>query len=396
MDNKILVVSEYFYPNSNSTAHYITEISRALSSVGGVTVLCNAKLGSMVELAFIENKIIRLGGKKFDKNNLVSRVLYFFITTLKLSWKVLTSVERGANVLSVTNPAFFILFLALMKKVKRFKLTLLAYDVFPENLLAAGILKKKGLVYNLAKVIFDWAYRQADHVVVIGRDMEQVIGKKTSGCVPMTLITNWCDTERVQVMPKEENEIVQRLGLQNKIVFSFSGNFGRVQGIQNLLDAAALVKNPKFILLFIGDGAMRPLIEAHICSNPSGNVMYGGSFPASEENVFLNACDVALISLSPAMYGLGVPSKFYHNMAAGKPILFVGEQESEIGKVINEHGIGWVSEPNNRSMLATLFEKICADKSLKVKGCKSRRVVEGFYSKEVTLTKYKKLYENLK
>lgn len=393
---KITIISEYYYPSDNSTSYYITEISRALSSVESVTVLCNTELGNKPEVDFFENEIIRLRAGKFNKNSLISRLTYFTLTTLRLSWKLFTCVDRGSRVFAVTNPAFLILFLALMKKIKQFNFTLLAYDIFPENAFAAGIFKKKGLVYNLAKRVFDWAYRQADHVVVIGRDMEQVIGEKTHYSVPMTLITNWCDTERVQALPKEENELVRRFGLQGKIVFSFVGNLGRVQGIQNLLDAASLVKNHDFVLLFIGDGAMRPIIEEHICCNPSGNVMYGGSFPASEENIFLNACDIALISLSPAMYGLGVPSKSYHNMAAGKPILLVGEQESEIGRVINEHDIGWVTEPNNAPMLATLFEKICVDKTLKDKGGKSRRTVEDLYSKEVVLTKYKKLYENLK
>jgi glycosyltransferase involved in cell wall biosynthesis len=392
---RILIVSEYFYPSDNSTAYYITEISRALSSVGNVTVLCNTELGSNSEVAFLVNEVIRVKGGTINKSSLMSRIIHFIITTLRLSWKLLTCVDRGSSVFAVTNPAFLIIFLALIKKIKKFNFTLLAYDIFPENALAAGILKKKGLVYNIAKMVFDWAYMQADHIVVIGRDMEQVIGEKTRYCVPMTLITNWCDTGRVQALPKEENEIVRRLGLEDKVVFSFVGNLGRVQGIKNLLDAATRVQNRDFILLFIGDGTMRPIIEAYISNTPSGNVMYAGSYPASEENIFLNACDVALISLSPDMYGLGVPSKSYHNMAAGKPILLVGDQDSEIGRVINENGIGWITSPNDAAVLAAQFEKICVDKSLKDKGRKSRSIIEKLYSKEVVLTKYKKLYESI-
>ena len=50
----------------------------------------------------------------------------------------------------------------------------------------------------------------------------------------------------------------------------------------------------------------------------------------------LNQCDLALVTLNSAMYGLGVPSKTYNNMEAGKPVLFIGPEKSEIyNEVIN-------------------------------------------------------------
>ena len=51
------------------------------------------------------------------------------------------------------------------------------------------------------------------------------------------------------------------------------------------------------------------------------------------------------------MYGLGVPSKSYNIMATGKPILYIGESDSEIATNIQKYGMGWVVEPNNPEQL---------------------------------------------
>lgn len=48
----------------------------------------------------------------------------------------------------------------------------------------------------------------------------------------------------------------------------------------------------------------------------------------SQQNDFLNACDIGIVTLNDGMYGLGVPSKSYNIWAAGKPILYIGDDNS--------------------------------------------------------------------
>jgi len=392
MNKKILIVTEYFYPNDSSTAYYLTDIVKTISDKNNVITITTSELNGSKELPFLKNKIFRMKESRFSKDRLLSRVAKLLFSTARLTWKAFSLLRKGDEIFAVTNPAFLILILAVIKKIKKVKYTLLVYDVFPENILAAGLTKSDSFIYKVSKKIFNWAYTQADHLIVIGRDMQEVIGLKTKNSVPLSLVTNWCDVESIRCYPKSANAIIQQFKLEEKIVFAFTGNFGRVQGIQNLLDATLLVKNKNFVLLFIGDGAMRSTIEEHIVNNSNKNVIYGGNYPASDKNIFLNACDIALVSLSPSMYGLGVPSKSYYNMAASKPLLLIGDERSEIGRVIKEHDIGWVVESDNPQKLAEQFEEICKNSSFDIKGRKSREVVEQFYSKEVILEKYKKLY----
>ncbi|MES9905816.1 MAG: glycosyltransferase family 4 protein [Sedimenticola sp.] len=394
-DRRVLIVTEYFYPRNRPDSYFLTEISKAIykAANGNVKVICNSDLEGKEELQFVKDKITRLSGYKLNARNLLQRFIMFTQSTMKLGWHTLLSINNGDRVFSVTNPAFLILILGVIKWFKNFEYTLLVYDVFPENMISANIVKEDSIFYVVLKKLFDWSYRQADHLIVIGRDMQELIGSKTHNAIPMSLITNWCDIEKVVPQPKTENQIIKNHGLDDKVVFSFVGNFGRVQGIEMLLEVASLVRNVKFRLLFIGDGALLPSINNYINENPNGNVIYAGSFPASEQNSFLNACDVAIISLSRSMYGLGVPSKSYYNMAANKPLFYLGDEKSEIGRVIIENNIGWVLNNMTANMVAEKIDSIIDDDIyLQSYGDKARRVVEKCYSKDIILHKYIKLF----
>ena len=394
---KILIVTEYFYPVDNSTSYYLTK-----KLAENNEVICNTNLDDNIDnLNIIRSKEVQL-----SKNNIITRSLKFLISSIKLSILTSKSIKNNTEVLSVTNPAFIIIFLSFLKKIKKFNYKLIVFDVFPENLIASNILKKKSFFYKIIKKIYDWSYLKANQLIVIGRDMEDVIKEKTNNNVPITLIENWCDYQDVLPTKKINNKILKNLNILDKKVFLFAGNLGRVQGIENILQSVELIDKEDFIFLFIGDGAMKNTILQHIVNSKKKNVIYGGSFPMSQQlgietrpfffpmsqqNLFLNACDVSVVSLADFMYGLGVPSKTYFNMAAAKPILYIGDKNSEIARVINENKIGWIVENSNPKALSQIITKIIDDfANYENIGFKSRKVLEQNYSQEIILNKYKK------
>jgi glycosyltransferase involved in cell wall biosynthesis len=398
MNSKVVIVTEYFYPDSRNDAMLLTDIAECLSKINNdnIHVVCTSKLKDAKELDFINNKIDRLENSRLDKDNIFFRVFRLILLTMKLIGRANRIIATNDRVFSTTNPVFLLPLLVLLKKIKKFEYTLLVYDVFPENLVAAKIIKKNRLLYRFVKYIYDRAYSNVDHLVVIGRDMKEVMRKKVNNNTEITVIENWCDFKAVTPREKQNTAIIQNLQLQNKKIFTFTGNFGRVQGINNLLRASELVEDVDFRLLFIGDGALKKDILAHINNTDKNNVIYAGSFPSSMSNEFLNACDVSIVSLSDSMYGLGVPSKSYYNMAAAKPLLYIGDKNSEIALLIMEHNIGWIAKPEQPEILAKLLDDICINFQMNTSiGLRSRAVVENFYSKDVIFEKYSKLFKSL-
>lgn len=127
------------------------------------------------------------------------------------------------------------------------------------------------------------------------------------------------------------------------------------------MNAIDMVKNKDCKFLFVGAGAKRNDIESF--AERHENTVYAGFRSRSNQNDFLNACDIGIVTLADGMYGLGVPSKSYNIMATGKPILYIGESDSEIALCIKRYNIGWVVEPNNPSLLKDKIEDILREPS---------------------------------
>jgi hypothetical protein len=96
-----------------------------------------------------------------------------------------------------------------------------------------------------------------------------------------------------------------------------------------------------------------------------------------------------LVSLQQGRKGIGIPSKTYTFLAAGKPILAVVDKESEIYQMVNESGCGWVSEPGNPVELSTLIGKISLSMDeVEEKGTIARNLAMEKYSMEKIIPQF--------
>jgi glycosyltransferase involved in cell wall biosynthesis len=387
------MITEYFYPAQRNDAILLTKIAKVFSINHDIHIICTSELNNIEELGFVKGRIDRLKSINIKSNNIILKFIKLFLLSIKLFFKSLIFLKKDDKVFTVTNPLLFLPILIVIKKIKNFELTLLVYDVFPENLVATKIITTHSFIFKVLKKIYDWSYKNTDRLIVIGRDMKELIQLKTQNTIPIEIIENWCNHNEIIPSSKQKNEIIKNFKLEDKIVFSFTGNLGRVQGITNLLEAALSVTHQDFVLLFIGNGSERVKIENFIAEHKCENIIYAGEYPNKDKNIFLNACDVAIISLDKSMYGLGVPSKSYYNMAAGKPILFIGDDNSEIARVVNEHQMGWVIKAGDVKALSDIFEQVCQEQRIyQLLGAKSRQILIDLYSEEVILAKYQKLY----
>jgi hypothetical protein len=93
------------------------------------------------------------------------------------------------------------------------------------------------------------------------------------------------------------------------------------------------------------------------------------------------------VTLKEGMKGLGVPSKTYNLMAAGKPLFYVGDTDSEIHNYIEKYDCGWSFTWNQISEMEFFLNNIsCRDTDLLVqKGLNSKKAVESDYKKEDVL-----------
>lgn len=400
-ESKIWIISEFYYPVKTSTGYYITEIAEFLAvNKNNIHVICTSANYNENENINIYKEEIRNGVnihrvliKSLDKDKFLSRIIRLVYSSTKLFFKILSSVKKEDEVLIVTNPAFLLVLMPFLKLLKGIKYKILVHDVFPENLAAIGKISQSSFIYKITKRAFDFAYSQADTCITIGRDMSEIIFTKIKGNTKINLIPNWADIEDVYPIEKSKTLLLKKLNLNEKFIFQFAGNLGHAQGLDNILEAIKLVSNENIHFLFIGSGAQEKVISDYAKTNPLKNVTHIGFQNRREQRDFLNACDVAIVTLNEGMYGLGVPSKSYNIMAAGKPILIIADEKSEISLCVSEYNIGWVIEPNNPKKLSSAFENIYLDCINNGLGrYNSREIAEKYFSKKYILQKYHDLF----
>ena len=180
--------------------------------------------------------------------------------------------------------------------------------------------------------------------------------------------------------------------MQEKFVFLYAGNMGHPNDLESFVFCAEKLKsNEEFHFIFLGAGAKRKWLEREVSEKNLTNITLLAPKPRSEQNIFLNACDVAVVSLVKKMRGVSMPSRTYNILAVGKPILALAESDSEVAKVIEEDKVGWIVSPNEPEKLLELIKKIYHEREkIPEMQKRARNSALAKYSLETAVENYKK------
>jgi glycosyltransferase involved in cell wall biosynthesis len=176
------------------------------------------------------------------------------------------------------------------------------------------------------------------------------------------IIENWASTPDEGPKLPGESELRARLGLAGKFVVGYSGNLGRAHEYHTLLEAAGLLAaDDDLEFLMVGGGAGMTALRTGAMERGLRNLHFHPYVTRTELPDSLAAADVHLVSLLPALEGLIVPSKFYGILAAARPVVFVGDPEGEVGRIIAEAQIGAVVSVGDATGLARVLRELRAD-----------------------------------
>lgn len=391
---KIWVLTDLFFPEETSTSFILTKLVNVFSEKHDVNVICGSQIydiGHNKQTNFTLKdtiNVIRIPGFRGNKNSIIFRIYRYYFLTRKICKVLKKRVNNTDTVFCVTNPVFLITNVSKMKKKLNFTFWILVHDLFPENTIPTGLLNSNSIIYTMLKHRFDNAYCSADRLISIGSDMKEVLEKKigtskNNQCIET--ITNWAEIDIIRPREKKEN--------LDKVVILFAGNLGRVQGLSKLMDLIIQIDNQSLLFVFQGTGASSGIIKDAISKYNLKNVEVKPGFSRNSQSEILSNCDIGLVSLDDSMYGLGVPSKAYNIMAAGKPILFFGHEKSEISIMIKENNIGYSFSLYDSENILAFFNtlSIASNNLLSEMGHRARKLAEDKYSEKFVLSKYREL-----
>jgi glycosyltransferase involved in cell wall biosynthesis len=395
---RIWFVSELFYPIRVSTGYYITEIAKSLSVSGhdvrAISTMAkyrSSDAGTSSRRECHEGiQIFRVPGGAKPGSGTIARAFRMAVTAIRMFRLMLLLIRSEDQVVAVTNPPLIIPCLFLLKIIKGTRYTVIVHDLFPDNLAALLSARRKSAPFACLRKLYYYFYSKARRVVCIGRDMEKLLrGNLHAGRWSLSTVTNWADDEEVLPIPKGSCALIRDLGLEDKTVLQFAGNLGNAQNIEAILELAGLCDNRSIHFLFIGTGRKAGLLKEFLSSGGRGNVSHIDYMDRGRQREFLNACDIGMVALADGMYGLGVPSKAYNIMATGRPILFIGDEGSEIFEMVRENLIGWAFRSEQLDEIARFLSTLSpGDPEIMRRGANARKLAETVYSKKRVLRLY--------
>ena len=396
------ILTEVYYPEVISTGHYLTAIAEGLAADQTVKVITGQPKHMSRGLRAAKREtlngveIFRVAGTTLDKDFLPFRLLNMLTIGLSIFFRSLSLFRNGDRVMVVTAPPSLPVTTAIACLIRGASYTLCVQDSYPEILVAVGAAKPDSLFVRFVNHANRFVYKHASKIIVMGRDMNELFARKTYGLdIPIVTIPNWADLESIQPQPREQNELLTELGIADKFVFMYAGNIGHPTDIETIAAAAHILLDQKqFHFVFIGAGAKKAWLEKTVAERRLSNVTILDYRPRSEQIVFLNACDVGLVALIEGMWGTAMPSRTYNIMAAGKPILALTDEGSELARVIDEDDVGTHIVPGNARLLVEAIEKMYSTPSdLAKMGERARAAAVSKYSPGQAIDAYRAALE---
>ena len=349
---RLLLVNQHYFPDVASTGQHLTDLAEYLAVEGYAVEVLTGRgkyvAGRMdVPEHEIRNgvSIRRVRTTSFGRRSHVGRIIdyvSFYVRVLA----VLLLEPRRDGVLFLTTPPLLAFLGRIARLLRGQRYGVWSMDLHPDAEMASGMLRERSVLARLLEWANASGYRHADFVVDLGPYMKQRIVAKGVRPERTHTVHVWSAKEEIVPTPREENPLIDELGLRDKFVVMYSGNAGIVHDFRDICEAMRLLKDdPRIYFLFVGDGPRRKEIEAYAREHDITNFEYRGYFNREQLRYSLSVADVHLISLRAPFVGISVPGKLYGIMASGRPALFVGPERCESADAVLAGPCGAVVDP---------------------------------------------------
>ena len=355
---RVLFLNRSYWPDVEATGQLLTELCEDLASDFDVTVIAGQPNQTPAGVEFRRHggqtrngvRIRRVWNTRFPKRYLIGRAVNL-LSYLAGAWMAVLTAASHDVVVVETDPPLLCLVGAFLQRWRGAKLVVYLQDIYPDIAIALGKLPG-GLVARCLHRVLYGTYRRADRVVVLSRDMEQLLVNSGVTSRRISRIPNWVDTDRV--IPRlDTNTFRSEHGLEDSFVVMYSGNMGLCQRLDDVIAAAARLRCRQDVrIVLVGDGASRHRLEELVLQAGLPNVQFLPYQPKERLAESLSAADLHLVPLDPRVSSCLMPSKLYGVLASGTALLAIAPQDCELSELTRRYGVGLVVSPGDSEALA--------------------------------------------
>tara|TARA_Y100000385_G_C13032880_1_gene611595 strand:- start:52 stop:1251 length:1200 start_codon:yes stop_codon:yes gene_type:complete len=357
-NQKILIVTECFYPeqfNINELAHswqdrgYDVHVLTLFPSYPAGKIFSGYKNKFFSKEIYKAITIYRVYAVTGYKDNKFKKILKY-INFMTLGSIVAALIGRkydyifGFNVGALTDmvPAVVI------KKLYKKPLMFWVQDIWPDSIYAYGFQKTK-VLSKLLNLFVKFMFNNVNSIAISGKGFENKLRPYVKKNLDFNYLPNWA----IQL-----NNNLEEISLsdEGKVNFTFAGNIGKVQNLENIIKAFDMLSNEyqvKAQLNIIGDGSF--LEQLMKISKHNSSIVFHGIKQRKEMAKFYKASDFLIVSLiDKPIFSVTVPAKTITYIAAKKPILAI--INGETADLIRDNHLGLCINPSDIGLIHDTFQ----------------------------------------
>jgi glycosyltransferase involved in cell wall biosynthesis len=358
----ILIVSECFYPEEFKINDLALSWKNKGYDVDVLTLVPSYPLGKVFD-GYKNNliskdtyhgvNIFRVRAVTGYRDSKVKKILKY-INFMLLGSVVSAFIGRkydyvfGFNMSALTGmlPA------VVVRKLYKTPLMFWAQDLWPDSVYAYGF-KKTKLLEIIVESFVGFMYRNISAIAISGKGFESKLKPYVHSDLKFHYLPNWADELSMELDPAI-------LSQEKKVHFTFAGNVGKVQNLDNILSAFCLLSDEyqsDSQMNIIGDGSNLNNLKSLARKNT--NIVFHGKQKREHMARYYKASNFLIVSLiDKPIFSLTVPAKTQTYISAKKPILAI--IKGDTANIIIENNLGIHVDPSNIEAISKLFEE-CID-----------------------------------
>lgn len=396
---RIIFVNRFFWPDVSATSQILTDLATHLAEEGEEVVVVTSALrydDPTARLAPSDRHlgvdVRRVWTSRLGRGSLPARILDYVTFYISAFWTLLVLAGRGDIIVAKTDPPLIGVAVAAAAGMRGARTVQWVQDLYPETASAFGVLPKSGLLVGILKAVRGWSLRASAASVAIGARMAERLADAGADPAKIHVIENWVDEAFITPVARAENRLRRDWGLGGRFVLAYSGNLGRAHDVSTLLDALGLLRpNNRPLCLFIGGGHGMEALRSEIAQRGLDDcIRFKPYQPQDMLRFSLGVADLHWVSLKPQLEGLIVPSKVYGILAAGRPLIMIGDPDGEVGRLVRAYDCGVCVKPDESERLASTLTSLMQDPDRVHKmGQRARAAAEGDASRLRALAKWR-------
>jgi glycosyltransferase involved in cell wall biosynthesis len=359
----ILLLNEYYPPDTSATARMAALVAERLAQQHDVTVVAgrpsydpDEKYPFALLHRTIRNHVAVecVGSTTYSRHQMRGRVSNY-LSYLSLAIPRALAL-RPDVILAMTDPPVAGIAGAFVGRLARRPFVYNIRDMYPDMALGGDIVSPSPWVERWERM-HRRALKQAARVIVLGDDMRDRILAK--GVSPENVVVVRDGSSPSGPMPEMTDPVVDEIRHGFPFVALHAGNLGFYGAWETLLKAAEILSNESVGLVFVGDGANRQSLGKAAASLT--NVRFLPFRPVEQVPQVMMAGDLQIITVKRGLEGVVVPSKLFSTLASGRPVLVVAAPESDAARIVAAAGCGLCADPDDPAAVAAAIRELRAD-----------------------------------